>query len=131
MKASKGVENMLGAFSISLNVKDIKKSFDFYSKLGFKMIGGKLSDHWVIMKQDEAVIGLFQGMIEKNTITFNPGWNQNAEEVNPFNDIRVIQRQLMSKGIVLKRSADFTTKGPEHIELIDPDGNPILIDQHR
>ena len=131
MKASKGVENMLGAFSISLNVKDIKKSFDFYSKLGFKMIGGKLSDHWVIMKQDEAVIGLFQGMIEKNTITFNPGWNQNAEEVNPFNDIRVIQRQLMSKGIVLKRSADFTTKGPEYIELIDPDGNPILIDQHR
>ena len=122
---------MLGAFSISLNVKDIKKSFDFYSKLGFKMIGGKLSDHWVIMKQDEAVIGLFQGMIEKNTITFNPGWNQNAEEVNPFNDIRVIQRQLMSKGIVLKRSADFTTKGPEYIELIDPDGNPILIDQHR
>lgn len=122
---------MLGAFSISLNVKDIKISYEFYTKLGFKMIGGKLADLWVIMKQDEAVIGLFQGMIEKNTITFNPGWNQDAEEVNPFNDVRVIQRKLMSKGIELKRSADFTTKGPDYIELIDPDGNPILIDQHR
>src|SRR5690606_24375812 len=126
-----GDENMLGAFSISLNVKDIKISYEFYTKLGFKMIGGKLADLWVIMKQDEAVIGLFQGKIEKSTITINLGWNQDAEVVNTFNDVRVNQRKLMSKSIELKRSADFTTKGPDYIELIDPDGNPILIDQHR
>src|SRR5690606_30846058 len=122
---------MLGAFSISLNVKDIKKSYDFYVKLGFEQLGGNIEQNWVILKHGDAVIGLFQGMFEKNILTFNPGWDQLSKEVNPFEDVRSIQKHLLNQGVALTRQADTSTTGPEYIELLDPDGNPILIDQHR
>ncbi len=122
---------MIGAFSISLNVADIKKSYDFYVKLGFSQLGGNIEQNWVILKQGDAVIGLFQGMFEKNILTFNPGWDQSANEIDPFDDVRTIQQKLLDQGIALIKKADSTTSGPEYIELIDPDGNPILIDQHR
>ena len=109
----------LGAFSISLKVKDIKKSVEFYKKLGFTYKAGS------------TVIGLFQGFIEENTLTFNPGWDQSASEVNPFTDVREIQKKLKEKGMKVDREANETTKGPEYIVLTDPDGNSILIDQHR
>ncbi|MCP3032302.1 VOC family protein [Halobacillus sp. A1] len=121
----------LGAFSISLSVKDINKSKDFYEKLGFQSFGGDPSQKWLIMKNEDCVIGLFQGMFEKNILTFNPGWNQNAENIDSFTDVREIQKQLKENGVNLDSEADETTEGPEHITITDPDGNPILIDQHR
>ncbi len=121
----------LGAFSISLTVKDLKKSTEFYKKLGFSDLGGSPEHNYAILKNGDAVIGLFQGMFDKNIITFNPGWNQEAGEVNPFDDVREIQKSLKAAGLELNERADESTTGPGHITLVDPDGNPILIDQHR
>ena len=121
----------LGAFSISLKVKDIKKSVEFYEKLGFTYKGGNIDQNWIVLKNGSTVIGLFQGFIEENTLTFNPGWDQSASEVNPFTDVREIQKKFKEKGMKVDREANETTKGPEYIVLTDPDGNSILIDQHR
>jgi catechol 2,3-dioxygenase-like lactoylglutathione lyase family enzyme len=121
----------LGAFSISLAVKDIHKSKEFYENLGFTYKGGNIDQNWVVLKNENAVIGLFQGMFEGNIITFNPGWDGNAQNIDEFDDVRVIQNHLKSLGISLTREADTTTTGPEYITLSDPDGNNILIDQHR
>ena len=121
----------LGAFSISLAVKDIAVSKAFYEKLGFEVMGGDIEQNWLILKNGTHVIGLFQGMFDKNILTFNPGWNNNAEEVNPFTDVREIQRALQAQGVELGEQADESGSGPAHITMTDPDGNPILIDQHR
>ena len=121
----------LGAFSISLKVKDIKKSVEFYEKLGFTYKAGNIDQNWIVLINGSSVIGLFQGYIEENTLTFNPGWDQSASEVNPFTDVREIQKKLKEKGVKIDREANETTKGPEYIVLTDPDGNSILIDQHR
>lgn len=121
----------LGAFSISLNVKDVKKSKKFYEELGFKELGGNISENWIIMKNESTVIGLFQEMFEKNILTFNPGWDENAENMDSFTDIREIQKQLKVKGIKLLSEADETKEGPASIMIEDPDGNTILLDQHR
>lgn len=121
----------LGAFSISLAVKDIHKSKEFYEKLGFTYKGGNIDQNWIVLKNGDAVIGLFQGMFEDNILTFNPGWDKNAQNLEEFDDVRSIQKNLKSKGIVLTREADERTTGPEYITLTDPDGNNILIDQHR
>jgi len=121
----------LGAFSISLAVKDIHKSKEFYERLGFTYKGGNIEQNWVVLKNENAVIGLFQGMFEDNIITFNPGWDSNAQNIDSFDDVRVIQAHLRSLGIILTREADETTTGPEYITLTDPDGNNILVDQHR
>ena len=120
----------LGAFSISLTVKDIEASKAFYEKLGFTYKGGNMSQGWVVLKNGDAVIGLFQGMFEKNIITFNPVWDQSANPLENFEDVRVIQEHLKKSGIKLIKEADTATKGPEHITMEDPDGNPVLIDQH-
>lgn len=121
----------LGAFSISLAVKDIHASKAFYEKLGFQYKGGNIDHNWVVLKNENAVIGLFQGMFEGNIITFNPGWDGNAQNLEEFDDVRLIQETLKNAGIELTREADSTTEGPEYITLTDPDGNNILIDQHR
>jgi len=121
----------IGAFSLSLTVKNITVSKDFYEKFGFTAISGDISQNWLIMRNDDCTIGLFQGMFPKNTLTFNPGWNDKAEDVNPFKDVRIIQEELHAKGIEIIEKADPQSAGPAHILLIDPDGNPILIDQHR
>jgi len=121
----------LGAFSVSLNVKDLKKSKEFYEKLGFSQMGGDITQNYLIMKNGNSLIGLFQGMFEGNILTFNPGWDENAKEINPFSDVRQIQENLKKNEIKLDKEADPKTKGPEHIFLKDPDGNMILIDQHR
>jgi len=121
----------IGAFSVSLSVNDIAVSKEFYEKLGFHVFGGDVTQNWLIMQNGDCTIGLFQGMFSKNTLTFNPGWNEKVEEVNPFRDVRMIQEDLRAKGIELIELADVSTKGPAHIFLEDPDGNPILIDQHR
>ncbi len=121
----------LGAFSISLKVKDIKKSVEFYEKLGFTYKAGNIDQNWIVLKNGNTVIGLFQGFIEENTLTFNPGWDQQAQNLPEFNDVREIQKKLKAKDVKLDREADEKTSGPEYIILKDPDGNPILIDQHR
>lgn len=121
----------LGAFSVSLSVKDIYKSKLFYENLGFQEFGGDMTQNWLILKNESCIIGLFQGMFEKNILTFNPGWNENAENLNSFTDIREIQKQLKAKGIKLLTEADETTEGPASFTIEDPDGNSILIDQHR
>jgi lactoylglutathione lyase len=120
----------LGNFSISLAVKDIKASKAFYEKLGFKEFGGDISQNWLILKNGETVVGLFQGMFERNTLTFNPGWDNNAQQVDTFTDIRELQRQLKAQGVELVTEADESTIGPAHFVVMDPDGNPILFDQH-
>jgi lactoylglutathione lyase len=120
----------LGAFSISLAVKDIEASRAFYEKFGFKVIGGDVSQNWLILRNSDHTIGLFQGMFEKNTLTFNPGWDKNAARVDTFTDVRELQRQLKTQGIELVSEADETTTGPASFIAIDPDGNPILVDQH-
>ncbi|MDY8136824.1 VOC family protein [Aquimarina sp. 2201CG5-10] len=120
----------LGAFSISLNVKDIKASKSFYEKLGFTVFAGDIERNYLIMKNEDSLIGLFQGMFEDNILTFNPGWDQNANTLDSFDDVRDIQRHLKAEKIKLDREADETTTGPASIVLIDPDGNPVLIDQH-
>jgi catechol 2,3-dioxygenase-like lactoylglutathione lyase family enzyme len=120
----------LGAFSISLAVKDLAKSKEFYEKLGFTSMGGVEEQNWLILKNGSTVIGLFQGMFEKNLLTFNPGWDQNAGMLDSFTDVREIQRLLKGQGINPDVEADETTTGPAHLFLTDPDGNQILIDQH-
>jgi lactoylglutathione lyase len=120
----------LGAFSVSLAVKDIEASKTFYEKFGFTVFGGDASQNWLILKNGDHVIGLFQGMFEKNTLTFNPGWDSNANNLDTFTDVRQIQRQLKQQGVSLMTEADETTTGPANFIAIDPDGNPILVDQH-
>ncbi|HEX5794023.1 MAG TPA: VOC family protein [Rheinheimera sp.] len=121
----------LGAFSVSLAVKDIAASKAFYEKLGFTFMGGEQSQGWLILKNGDTIIGLFQGMFEKNILTFNPGWDQNAQNLAEFTDVREIQKHLLKQGIALHKTADESTSGPEHIILQDPDGNQIMLDQHR
>lgn len=120
----------LGAFSVSLAVKDIHASKAFYEKLGFAEFGGDIEQNWLIMKNSSCVIGLFQGMFEQNILTFNPGWDQDAQPLESFTDIRDLQRQLMAKGIEFGSEADQDSTGPASFSLIDPDGNQILFDQH-
>ena len=121
----------LGAFSISLTVKDIQASKEFYEKLGFEFFGGDISQNWVILKNGDTVIGLLQGMFDKNMLTFNPGWDGNAQELDEFTDVREIQRQLKEQGVEFTSEADESTTGPASFTVVDPDGNPILFDQHR
>jgi predicted lactoylglutathione lyase len=121
----------LGAFSISLAVKDINKSKEFYEKLGFSDMGGDINQKWLIMKNGNSIIGLFEGMFENNIITFNPGWDENAQNTEDFDDIRRIQEHLKKSGISLTEETEQNSSGPAHISLTDPDGNNILIDQHR
>ncbi len=121
----------LGAFSISLNVKDLEASKAFYEKLGFRQIAGAVEDKWLVLKNTEHLIGLFQGMFEKNMLTFNPGWDQNGNDTDGFTDIRDIQNRLRESGIKLMSEADERATGPGSCMIEDPDGNPILIDQHR
>ncbi|MBN8208123.1 VOC family protein [Bacillus sp. NTK071] len=121
----------LGAFSVSLSVKDIVKSKSFYETLGFEAFGGDLNQNWLIMKNDSCVIGLFQGMFDNNILTFNPGWSQNAENLDSFTDIRDLQHQLKEQGIEIISEADETNTGPASFTIKDPDGNAILVDQHR
>lgn len=120
----------LGNFSVSLTVKDLAASRDFYEKLGFKAVGGDPASHWLILQNETSTIGLFQGMFERNTLTFNPGWNRAGEQVPDFDDVRDIQRTLESRGITLATTVDESTTGPASLLVIDPDGNPILVDQH-
>jgi catechol 2,3-dioxygenase-like lactoylglutathione lyase family enzyme len=120
----------LGAFSSSLSVKDINKSKAFYENLGFEVFAGDMERKYLIMKNGNALIGLFEGMFEDNILTFNPGWDENANPLDTFDDVRVIQKDLKEKGVTLEREADETTSGPASIVLMDPDGNAILIDQH-
>jgi catechol 2,3-dioxygenase-like lactoylglutathione lyase family enzyme len=126
----KETEMDLGNFSISLAVKDIEASRSFYEKLGFKIVGGDASQNWLILKNGDHKIGLFQGMFERNILTFNPGWDGNAQKLDTFTDIRELQRQLKAQGIALQTEADETTTGPASLMVVDPDGNPILLDQH-
>jgi lactoylglutathione lyase len=121
----------LGVFSISLAVKDIEASRVFYEAFGFKVFGGNAAQNWLILKNDEHIIGLFQGMFEKNMLTFNPGWDSDAKDLDTFTDVRELQRQLKAQGIALMTEADETTTGPASFIAIDPDGNPVLVDQHR
>ncbi len=120
----------LGNFSISLSVKNIEDSKLFYQKLGFTVFGGEIAQNWLIMKNGESTIGLFQGMFEKNTLTFNPGWDRNANKLETFTDIRALQLHLKEQGLTFISEADETSQGPASFILLDPDGNPILIDQH-
>jgi catechol 2,3-dioxygenase-like lactoylglutathione lyase family enzyme len=120
----------LGAFSISLAVKDIEVSKTFYEKFGFKSFGGDISENWLILKNGDCVIGLFQGMFEKNILTFNPGWDSNARKIGGFTDVRELQRQLKAQGVEFQTEADDSTTGPASFVVVDPDGNPILFDQH-
>ena len=120
----------LGAFSISLAVKDIEASRRFYETLGFRSFGGDVAQNWLILKNGDHVIGLFQGMFEKNTLTFNPGWDADAAALDAFTDVRELQRRLKARGVELVSEADESTTGPASFVAIDPDGNPILVDQH-
>ncbi len=120
----------LGAFSISLAVKDLAASRTFYERLGFQQVGGDPEQNWLILRSGETTIGLFHGMFERNTLTFNPGWSSTCETLNDFDDVREIQRRLKASGLTLAVEADESTTGPASLMLIDPDGNPILIDQH-
>ncbi|HYI09697.1 MAG TPA: VOC family protein [Thermoanaerobaculia bacterium] len=121
----------LGAFSISLAVKDLGASREFYEKFGFKAFGGDPSQNWLLLKNGDHVIGLFQGMFEKNILTFNPGWDSNAQELATFTDVRELQRQLKAQGVQFVSEADESTTGPASFIAEDPDGNPVLVDQHR
>ena len=120
----------LGAFSISLAVKDLAASRAFYEKLGFEQVGGDPAQNWLILRNRETTIGLFQGMFERNMLTFNPGWSSQAEPLSQFEDVRDIQRRLKHSGLQLTSEADESTTGPASLTLVDPDGNPVLLDQH-
>ena len=120
----------LGAFSISLSVQDLNASRIFYENFGFRIFGGDASQNWLILKNGDHVIGLFQGMFEKNMLTFNPGWDSNASRLDAFTDVRELQRQLKAQGVQLLTEADESTNGPASFIAIDPDGNPVLVDQH-
>jgi len=121
----------LGAFSISLSVKDLETSKLFYENLGFKVLAGNIEQNYLIMKNENALIGLFQGMFEGNVLTFNPGWDENAQNLEKFMDVREIQKQLQDKNVKLTSEVDENTSGPASLMLTDPDGNVILLDQHR
>lgn len=121
----------LGVFSLSMSVKDLKISKEFYEKLGFRVFAGSLEQNYLILKNEKTLIGLFQGMFEGNMLTFNPGWDENAKNIKKFDDIRVIQKHLKSQSIKLISEADEKTTGPASLMLTDPDGNLILLDQHR
>ena len=120
----------LGAFSISLSVKDIDASRCFYEKFGFKIFGGDATQNWLILKNGTHVIGLFQDMFEKNTLTFNPGWDSSATKLGAFTDVRELQRQLKAQGVQLVTEVNEATTGPASFVAVDPDGNPIFVDQH-
>ncbi len=120
----------LGAFSVSLAVKDLSASQAFYEKLGFVVFHGEASQGWLIMKSPSCVIGLFQGMFDDNILTFNPGWNDSAQPLDTFTDVREIQRKLKEDGIEFATEADERTSGPASFVIVDPDGNTILVDQH-
>ena len=120
----------LGAFSISLAVKDIHASQAFYEKFGFKAFGGDITQNWLILKNGDTIIGLFQGMFDQNILTFNPGWDQDAQPLASFTDVRELQRQLKAQGVTFVSEADATTTGPASFVALDPDGNPVLVDQH-
>ena len=120
----------LGAFSISLAVKDLEASRKFYEKFGFTHFAGDPAKNWQILKNGNHVIGLFQGMFEKNILTFNPGWDSNAQKLATFTDVRELQRSLKAQGVTLMTEADETSTGPASLIAVDPDGNPILLDQH-
>jgi predicted enzyme related to lactoylglutathione lyase len=120
----------LGAFSISLSVKDLNTSKQFYENLGFSVFGGAMEQNYLIMKNGNALVGLFQGMFEGNLLTFNPGWDENAQKLDDFDDVRDIQKAVESKGIDLIQKADENSEGPASFVISDPDGNVILIDQH-
>ena len=121
----------LGAFSISLSVKDLVKSRDFYAKFGFEVFCGDLAHNYLILKNGEHTIGLFQDMFENNILTFNPGWNHKGEPIDPFTDVRKLQRSLKEAGVELQTETDEDSTGPASFVAIDPDGNAILVDQHR
>lgn len=120
----------LGAFSISLAVKDLAASRAFYERFGFRLFGGDPAQHWLILKNGDHVIGLFEGMFERNTLTFNPGWDQQARPLASFTDVRELQRQLKAQGVTLLSEADEGSTGPASFIALDPDGNPVLVDQH-
>ncbi|WP_323789139.1 VOC family protein [Psychroserpens sp.] len=120
----------LGAFSVSLNVKDIHASKTFYETLGFTVFAGDIERNYVIMKNGDSIIGLFQGMFENNILTFNPGWDQNANTLESYDDVRAIQNHLKTNAVTLEKETDGSTSGPASIVFFDPDGNTILIDQH-
>jgi len=120
----------LGSFSVSLAVQDLEASRAFYEKLGFTQVGGEAKQNWLILRNGTTTIGLFQGMFEQNILTFNPGWNAAAEPLEDFEDVRSLQQRLEVAGVELNRKAELSTSGPASVVLIDPDGNPILLDQH-
>ena len=120
----------LGTFSVSLTVRDLEASRAFYEKLGFATFHGDASQGWLILKNGACVIGLFQGMFERNMLTFNPGWDGNAQALDSYTDVRELQRRLKDEGVVLASEADETTTGPASFMVLDPDGNPVLFDQH-
>jgi catechol 2,3-dioxygenase-like lactoylglutathione lyase family enzyme len=129
-QAKKDDSMQLGNFSVSLTVKDIKVSKAFYEKLDFKQVAGKLEQNWVVLQNGTTKIGLFQGMFEKNSLTFNPGWDEERKTPKDFQDVRELQRMLKQRGLKLQIEADESSDGPAHFALVDPDGNPILVDQH-
>jgi catechol 2,3-dioxygenase-like lactoylglutathione lyase family enzyme len=120
----------LGAFSVSLAVKDLEASRAFYAALGFEAVGGDAAQNWLILRNGGTTIGLFQGMFERNMLTFNPGWSPSAEPLGAFTDVRALQRELKAQGVALASEADEETTGPASFVVVDPDGNPILFDQH-
>jgi catechol 2,3-dioxygenase-like lactoylglutathione lyase family enzyme len=120
----------LGNFSVSLAVKDLQRSRAFYEKLGFRAVGGNAASNWLILQNETCTIGLFQGIFEKNSLTFNPGWDRACNTLPDFDDVRDIQKSLKGQGLSLVMEADEASVGPAHLCLADPDGNPILIDQH-
>ena len=120
----------LGAFSISLAVKDLEASRKFYEKFGFTVFAGEPAQNWLILKNGNHAIGLFQGIFEKNILTFNPGWDSNAQKLSTFTDVRDLQRKLKAQGVMLMNEAEENTTGPASFVAVDPDGNPILVDQH-
>ena len=121
----------LGNFSVSLAVKDLAASRDFYEKLGFVQVGGDFDQKWLVLQNADDKIGLFEGMFDRNMLTFNPGWDSNANELAEFTDVRVLQSRLREQGVSFTVEADESTAGPAYLMLVDPDGNPILVDQHR
>lgn len=129
-QASGDAQLRLGNFSVSLAVQDIAKSREFYEKLGFRAILGDQKQNWLILQNETSTIGLFQGMFSKNTMTFNPGWDRNCKTLPDFDDVRDIQRKLKERGLTVAPEADDSTTGPASLMVLDPDGNPILIDQH-
>ena len=130
LKNNKYKHMKLGVFSISLAVKDIKASKQFYETLGFSQFAGSLEQNYLIMKNEKSIVGLFQGMFENNILTFNPGWDENAKKLNEFDDVRAIRKHLESNQIKIDTKADKTTSGPASFVVMDPDGNAVLVDQH-